>query len=152
MTPNFQRDNSTSNASAGKRFESLVLAFFNNSHNLGLISNIKVDIGISSSVVKKPKIFDLGKNGEILIECKSHSWRGGGEVPQAKLTTWNEAMYIFHLVPKGYRKLFVVEKYFSDKWQKTLAQYYLITYCHFIPDDVEIWEFDCAYSVGVRLK
>ena len=152
MKANFQRQNSTSNASEGNIFELLVKGYFNKTYNLGLTKNIKVDIGISTKVIKKSKTFDLGRQNEIIIECKSHSWTETSNIPSAKLTTRNEAMYFFHLVPKGLRKIFVVEKFYSDKRQETLAGYYLRTYHHLIPDDVELWEFDRKNERAARLK
>ena len=152
MENNFQRKNSKSNASEGKKFELHVLDFFNTKHNLKLQENAKVDIGISTSVSKKLKAFDLGRPGEIVVECKSHNWTEGKNAPSAKMSTWNEAMYLFSLVPKGHRKIFAVEKFHSQKRNQTLAQYYLQTHGHLIPDDVEIWEFETETNTALRLK
>src|SRR5205814_2019037 len=112
---NFQRLNSLSNAVEGRNFENLVQSFFNEQYSLGLQSKIKIAIGVSCKQIKKLKEFDLGKPNEIVVECKSHNWTESQNAPSAKLSTWNEAMFIFHLVPSTYRKMFVVEKFISSK-------------------------------------
>lgn len=152
MTPNFQRNNSTSNAAEGAKFELIVQHYFNTEHGLDLIRNFKVEIGISSTHSKKKKAFDLGKENEIVVECKSNTWRDGGNTPQAKLTTWNEAMYLFLITPNSYRKLFVVERFHSSRYDTTLGAHYIYTYGHLIPDGVEIWELDRESATAVRLK
>lgn len=54
-------------------------------------------------------------------------------------------------VPRGYRKVFFVLKDFSEKHRETLAAYYLRTYEHLIPCDVEFWEYDTATKTAERL-
>lgn len=60
-------------------------------------------------------------------------------------------MYYFFALPCGYRKIMLVLRDFSAKRNETLVQYYLRTYQHLIPDDVEFWEYDeitkCANQV-----
>lgn len=95
---------------------------------------------------KKNHRFDLGTPSyveeKIIIECKSHRWTSGDNVPSAKLTVWNEAMYYFHLAPLGYRKIFFILRDYSNKRNETLGDYYIRTYGHLIPKDVEIMEYD----------
>ena len=141
MDNNFQRVNSISNAHVGKDFEDIVKDIFS---NMGLIvrKNISVNIGHS---IKKPHRLDLGNisdDNKIVIECKSHTWTSGDNVPSAKLTVWNEAMYYFSLTPSEFRKVLVVKKDYSIKRNETLAQYYARSYEHLIPDNVEIYEID----------
>ncbi|MCM3671088.1 hypothetical protein M3181_19185 [Mesobacillus maritimus] len=76
------------------------------------------------------------------MECKSHTWTASGNVPSAKITVWNEAMYYFHLAPKDYRKVFFILKDYSTKCSETLGDYYTRTHSHLIPEDVEIMEYD----------
>jgi len=52
------------------------------------------------------------------------------------MTTWDQAMYFFYVAPAGYRKIFFVLKDYSPKRQKTLAEYYMRTKSHLIPNDV----------------
>jgi hypothetical protein len=51
-------------------------------------------------------------------------------------TIWNEAMYYFLVTSKTYKKIFFILKDFSQK-KMTLAEYYIKTYKHLIPNDVE---------------
>lgn len=134
-----QRKGSESNSQVGRDFENKTRVFFQ-AYGIQLEQGISLDIGINS---KKPHKFDLvDERAKVIVECKSHKWTEGNNVPSAKITVWNEAMYYFYSAPKNYRKIFFVLKDFSVKKQETLAQYYIRTYKHLIPSDVEIWEYD----------
>ena len=137
---NFQRVGSVSNAHVGRDFESVAKAYFLQQGIL-LGSNYSVPVGVATE--KKNRQFDLG-SGEppVLVECKSHCWTAGGNVPSAKITVWNEAMYYFHLAPPRFRKVLFVLRDFSEKRSETLAIYYARNYGHLIPSDVEILEYD----------
>ena len=137
---NFQRIGSKSNAQVGKDFEDIAFEIFSQ-QGLKIRKECKLLIGIGD--VKKEHSFDLGsESNKILIECKSHRWTSGNNVPSAKMTVWNEAMYYFTIAPNGYRKVFFVLRDYSQKRQETLAEYYIRTHAHLIPKDVEIWEYD----------
>jgi hypothetical protein len=106
-------------------------------------------VGVGSQ--KKQHRFDLGaENPAMLVECKSHTWTQGGNMPSAKLTVWNEAMYYFHVAPKQYRKIFFVLKHMRK--EVSLAAYYLANYYHLIPEDVEIWEYCTVDQAGRRIR
>ncbi|WJW76085.1 hypothetical protein QVG61_03050 [Thiohalobacter sp. IOR34] len=140
MSKPFQRIGSRSNAHVGNDFELTALEFFK-SEGLTLERNVKVQVGIEG--IKKEHAFDLGSiEQKIIVECKSHKWTSGANVPSAKLTVWNEAMYYFVAAPKGFRKIMFVLYDFSEKRKETLAQYYLRTYKHLVPCDVEFWEYN----------
>ncbi len=149
MVKEFQRKGSISNAHAGKEFEVLIKDFFLQ-QGLSLQENVTVAVGISDKRFHKYDLGNLSK--KIIVECKSHTWTEGDNIPSAKITTWNEAMYLFYLAPEDYRKIFVVLKDYSAKKKETLAQYYIRTKPHLIPDDVEIWEYDMSSAEGYRLK
>ena len=103
MNQPFQRIGAKSNAQVGKDFEIAALKFFN-SDGLNLNRDVKVKVGIGN--IKKEHAFDLGcKKQKIIVECKSHKWTSGGNVPSAKLTVWNEAMFYFVASPDGFRKI-----------------------------------------------
>ncbi len=88
---NFQRVGSLSNAQVGRDFESLALEYFRQ-QGLLLTRCYRVPVGLGSE--KKDRQFDLGSDDPpVLVECKSHRWTAGGNVPSAKMTVWNEAMY-----------------------------------------------------------
>jgi hypothetical protein len=136
----FQRIGAVSNTHVGSDFERAaqeVLA----SQDLRLVRGFSLPIGIGEK--KKDHRFDLGSaSAQIIVECKSHKWTKGGNVPSAKMTVWNEAMYYFAVAPEDYRKVLFVLRDYSDKKRETLAEYYIRTRDHLIPDEVEIWEYD----------
>ncbi len=149
MSKPFQRLGSKSNAQVGKDFEVAAQVFFN-SQGLSLNLGVKIPVGVEYR--KKDHVFDLAcLDKKILVECKSHKWTSGNNVPSAKLTVWNEAMYYFMVSPEGYRKIMFVLRDLSDKHSETLAKYYLRTYSHLIPSDVEFWEYNESTRSAVRL-
>ena len=140
MTNTFQRIGSKSNAHVGRDFEDIALKILSeNGITAEKDYGVKVGVGGRSKVHK----FDLGADEPaILVECKSHRWTSGNNVPSAKITVWNEAMYYFHSAPGRFRKIFFVLKDERKSNGETLASYYIRTYGHLIPLGVEIWEFD----------
>jgi hypothetical protein len=147
---NFQRIGSPSNTQVGNAFEADARAFFA-AQGIMLIPGLSVPVGIHNA--KKHHKFDLGsENPPILVECKSHTWTKTGNMPSAKITVWNEAMYYFHAAPAQYRKILFVLKHSHVKKQLTLAAYYLRTYAHLIPDGVEIWEYDPVAKSAERIR
>lgn len=145
---NFQRLGAEHNAGVGRSFESAARAFFAAKEGVDLVPNFAVPVGVSSR--KKVHRFDLGSaDPPILVECKSHTWTQGGNMPSAKMTVWNEAMYYFHIAPPEYRKIMFVLKHARNG--QSLAAYYLHTHKHMIPDTIELWEYDPETSSGARL-
>lgn len=145
---NFQRIGSISNAHAGNDFEMAARAFFSEQGIL-LVKNFAVPVGVGK--LKKMHRFDLGsETPPVLVECKSHKWTQGGNMPSAKMTVWNEAMYYFHIAPPVFRKIFFVLKH--SRREQSLASYYLKTYGHLVPDGVEVWEFDGSLGGAERLR
>ena len=140
MADNFQRLGSISNAHVGRDFETAAISAF----AAAGISLVK-DFGVSVGVEGQTKIhrFDLGSESPpILVECKSHRWTSGNNVPSAKITVWNEAMYYFFCAPEHYRKILFVLCDRRLTTGETLSSYYIRTYNHLIPEGVEIWEFE----------
>lgn len=149
MSKPFQRIGSKSNAQVGKDFELAAQEFFS-SQGLALELDVKIPVGIEA--VKKDHAFDLAcLEKKVLVECKSHKWTSGNNVPSAKLTVWNEAMYYFTASPEGYRKIMFVLHDQSEKRGETLAEYYLRTYSHLVPSDVEFWEYNESTMSAVQL-
>jgi hypothetical protein len=148
MNHPFQRVGAHSNTQAGKDFELAAQAFFL-SEGWSLDRDIKIPVGVEA--LKKNHAFDLGcLKQKIIVECKSHTWTSGGNVPSAKLTVWNEAMYYFLAAPAGYRKIMFVLRDLSEKRGETLAEYYLRTYRHLVPSDVEFWEYNESNATAVQ--
>ena len=150
MNNRYQRKDASSNTQAGKDFEIAAKKFFEKKQKLLLDRSFPMHIGVGKQ--KKEHEFDLGCGKQkIIVECKSHRWTEGNKVPSAKMTKWNEAMYCFALAPRKYRKIMFVLRHFSEQRNETLAAYYLRTYFHLIPIDVEFWEYDettkCAEQI-----
>ena len=149
MNRPFQRKGAESNTRVGRDFEAGAQAFFAQ-QGISLERSVKIPIGVNG---RKLHGFDLGDlRRRVIVECKSHTWTEGGNVPSAKMTTWNQAMYFFYAAPQGFRKILFVLRDFSEKRGETLAEYYLRTNIHLIPEDVELWEFDEAKETGRRMK
>lgn len=150
MDKPFQRSGAESNAHAGRDFEDAALKFFAEKEELHLQRGVDIQVGIKT---KKSHKFDLGcKRTKVIVECKSHKWTVGRKVPSAKITTWNEAMYYFYLVPEEYRKIFFVLRDVRQNNGETLAAYYLRTQAHLVPCDVEFWEYSEAEHTAKRIK
>ena len=73
-------------------------------------------------------------------------------MPSAKITVWNEAMYFFHLAPKGFRKVMFVLRDCTEKRGESLAEYYVRNYGHLIPDDVGVLEYDEGKRDAVEVR
>jgi hypothetical protein len=150
MNKPFQRIGAQSNAHVGSEFELIAQKFFA-SKGIHLQRSHAVDVGIGS--VKKPHFFDLGcPSQKLLVECKSHRWTSGNNVPSAKLTVWNEAMYYFLAAPPEYRKILFVLKDLRGGAGESLTSYYLRTYGHLVPSSVEFWEYDELAGVALRVS
>lgn len=149
MDKPFQRKGAISNAQVGRDFESIARQYFAE-QGLHLKPGMAVKIGINGF---KSHNFDLGNELErVLVECKAHTWTEGGNVPNAKLTVWNEAMFFFHAAPTSYRKIFFVLRDFSPKRKETLGEYYIRTNSHLIPKDVEVWEYNDKQGTAIKLR
>jgi hypothetical protein len=148
-TNNFQRIGADHNAGVGRKFEEVARNFFLTHENVELVPNFSVSVGVSDR--KKHHRFDLGSAAPaVLVECKSHTWTQGGNMPSAKMTVWNEAMYYFHVAPPEFRKIMFVLKH--DRAEISLASYYLRIHGHLVPDGVEFWEFDAEINAAKRLR
>ena len=148
---NFQRIGAEHNTGVGRSFEALAQTFFKANEGIDLVESFPVEIGVSAS--KKAHRFDLGSSHPaLLVECKSHTWTETGNMPSAKMTVWNEAMYYFHVAPPEFRKIMFVLKHHNPRRGLTLASYYLRTHAHMVPDGVEVWEFDTDTLSGQRLR
>jgi hypothetical protein len=146
---NHQRIGSISNAHAGREFEDHAATYFE--QHEGLILMPKFPIRISQE--HKKHCFDLGsENPAVLVECKSHNWTDTGNMPSAKITIWNEAMYFFYLAPERFRKILFVQEARHARQAETLAEYYVRINKHLIPNDVAILEFNPVSQLARYIK
>jgi hypothetical protein len=140
-----QRKGSESNAKVGADFQVFAQEYFR-SASLVLQADFAVECGVQTK--RKKHKFDLGSDEpRVLVECKSHTWTEGKNVPSAKMTTWNEAMLYFLAAPKDYRKVLFVLRDICLRRNVSLLSYYLRTYAHLVPPGVEFMEFDPATKV-----
>lgn len=138
---NHQRVGAISNAHAGREFEALAAAYYLGAEALQLSPDFPIELGVGP--LKKAHRFDLGcHEPPVLVECKSHNFTVTGNIPSAKITVWNEAMYLFHLAPQGYRKILFVLEARHERQRETLATWYARNYGHLIPKGVEIVEYN----------
>jgi len=139
MSSNFQRDGSTSNAHVGREFEQRAQKALFAQRGIWLTPNHRVPCGLGKKT--KEHSFDLGsEEHKVIVECKSHTWTSGGNVPSAKMKNWAEAMFYFHMAPQDYRKIFIVERSLRHGRCESLLKYFLRTQFHMIPEDVECCE------------
>ena len=149
MDKAFQRKGAESNTQVGRDFEAKAQVFFAQ-QGLQLTPGMAVEIGISGRKLHK---FDLGdERKKVIVECKAHTWTEGANVPSAKMTAWNQAMFFFYAAPTGYRKILFVLKDFSQTRNETLGDYYIRTNLHLIPNDVEVWEYDEERGAAKKIK
>ena len=140
MADNFQRTGSISNAHVGREFERFAL---NELAKKGITVSIGFPVEVGVKNLKKAHAFDLGSESPpVLVECKSHRWTKGNNIPSAKITVWNEAMYYFLCAPDKYRKIFFILRDERNTTGETLSSYYIRNYGHLIPEGVEIWEYN----------
>jgi len=146
----FQRIGARSNSHVGRAFEETAAGFFAEKMSLkNLQRNVEIPVGFDK---QKPHRFDLvDHEAKVIIECKSHKWTVGGNVPSAKMTTWNEVMLYFSITSADYRKILFVLRHPRPRNGETLANYYLRTRGHLIPLGVELWEYDKAEQNAVQL-
>jgi hypothetical protein len=139
ITNKFKREGSESNTQVGRDFEDIAQKYCLDI-KITLEKGKKVPLGLPGRE-RKEHAFDLG-NESILVECKSHKWTSGDNVPSAKMTVWNEAMYYFSLVPAKYKKYMFVLKDVSEKKGFSLMEYYIEKFNHLIPEGVIFFEYD----------
>jgi hypothetical protein len=148
---NHQRIGAISNAHAGREFEADALAYFAEKEGLNLSPSFSVQLGVNN--LRKSHRFDFGsENPAVLVECKSHNWTDTGNMPSAKVTVWNEAMYYFHLAPDNFRKILFVLEARHSRQPETLAEYYVRVNGHLIPSGVSIIEFNPVSKVARYVK
>jgi len=138
------------NPKNGANFENEISTFFSK-NGVDLKKSYRVSLDVNSITYDDENTnhnFDFGSDEfKYLIECKRHTWTSGNNVPSAKMSVWNEAMYYFLLATKNpyfrdFKKILIVLKAFKDDDNETLASYYIKRFSFLIPREVEIWEYD----------
>ncbi|MCL2282636.1 MAG: hypothetical protein FWC26_04895 [Fibromonadales bacterium] len=140
MDKQFQNNAEMSNSAKGKEFEEIAYKYFIERESIELQKEYKIEIGLE---FKKGRKFDLG-NSKILVECKRNIWTESGNLPSAKISVWNEAMYYFYLAPNAYKKILFALRDYNQKRNKTLVEYYIEKYNFLIPKNVIFYEYDIS--------
>ncbi len=60
-------------------------------------------------------------------------------------------MYYFYAAPPEYRKILFVLKDQRRGTGESLTAYYLRTYGHLVPSDIEFWEYDESMGTAIRV-
>ena len=125
------------NPKIGKAFQERVKVWFETNSDLDFALEHPIDIGNPS----KPHKFDISdKTEKVVIECKCYAWTAAGNIPSAKLTTLNEAIFYFSFLPVKTEKILVMAYATHPKKSETLAEYYFRRNRHLL-GDVKIMEF-----------
>lgn len=86
--------------------------------------------------------FDLASDdGGIIVETKNYTWTSGNNVPSAKMSVLNEAVFYLQHAPMNTQKVLVINVDRHLTRNETLAAYYVRTYRHLL-DDVSVMGFD----------
>lgn len=126
------------NPAKGKTFQLLVQQALVLYFERSFVLEIAYPIGKPA----KDHQFDLASNdGEIIVETKNHTWTSGNNVPSAKMSVLNEAVFYLQHAPKNAHKLLVINMDRHSSRNETLAEYYVRTYRHLL-DDVSVMEFN----------
>jgi hypothetical protein len=124
-----------------RQFEEVAIAYLEKKEDLNLEEQFELPLGVGKRT--KPHKFDGGDPvRKVLVECKTGTWRKDGKVPHGKMTNWNEAMYLFTLAPRAYRKIFIVCRNLNPNTGQSLLEKYLETWDHLVPSDGEIFDYD----------
>ena len=130
------------NPAKGRDFERRVGRYLNDELRLGVVSDYEIKVSINGRSEKVHK-FDWG-NETLLVECKAYTWTAGGNNPSAKLATANEALLYLLGAPTRYRKMLFMPETpkRGQRRPETLVEYYVRTYGHLIPEDVDVYELN----------
>jgi hypothetical protein len=81
----------------------------------------------------KEHMFDLvSEDGKYIGESKNYSWTKHGNIPSAKMSVLNEAVFYLHYVPKIKKRFVVMRKCMNVKHFKSLAEYFYHTNKHLL--------------------
>lgn len=133
------------NPGVGRRFQeeaaSILGEFFRTKFEL----EKPIPIG---SPAKNHKFDCVSENSEIVAECKCYTWTDTGNVPSAKMTALNEAVFYLLFLPEKTIRFIVLKKAVYTKRHETLAEYYSRINNHLL-GEVGILEIDDMQKVRI---
>ena len=131
-------NSNSENHKIGRRFQEKVKQWFEMNENAKFELEHPILIGNPAKLHK----FDIAdKSEKIVIECKSYTYTSTGNIPSAKLTTLNEAIFYFSFLPAETEKVLVMAYATHPKRKETLAEYYIRINGHLL-GEVKVWEYN----------
>ena len=128
------------NKKKGTEFENKVKQWFEAHFKSSFFQNKKLQVGKAPG---KEHRFDLvNETKRIAIECKCYTWTKTGNIPSAKLSTLNEAVFFLSFLRDyDYKTIIVMNKEPNPEKNETLAEYYFRIYRYLLGETI-IAEFD----------
>ena len=145
---NVIQNTNNDNPRVGREFQEKVKQWF----ETNVMSSYELEHPILIGSPEKPHKFDIvDKSEKTVIECKSYTYTHTGNIPSAKLTTLNEAIFYFSFLPEETEKILVVSHAVHPKKKETLAEYYIRINGHLL-GDVKVWEFNIDTNEMRKIK
>ena len=131
-------NSNSENPKIGREFQERVKKWFEMSKEMPFELEHPILIGYPAKLHK----FDIADKAEkMVIECKSYTYTSTGNIPSAKLTTLNEAIFYFSFLPTVTEKVLVMAYATHPKRKETLAEYYVRINGHLL-GQVNVWEYN----------
>jgi len=134
------------NTSKGREFQLLAARCLSDHLHTKFITEHAISIGSPP----KPHHFDLASiDNKYIGECKNFSWTEGNNIPSAKMTTINEAVFYLQHVPSDKIRFVILRRDINNKRRESIAEYYYRINKHLLsgikilelnPDDESIKE------------
>ena len=132
------QNSNSENPKIGREFQEKVKRWLEANERLRFELERPILIGCPAKLHK----FDIADKSEsMVIECKSYTYTSTGNIPSAKLTTLNEAIFYFSFLPTETKKILIMAYAIHPKRKETLAEYYIRIYGHLL-GNVKVWEFN----------
>ena len=126
----------TENPLIGKAFQKKVQKILVERYNMDFEWEPAIPIGTPP----KNHRFDLSNNDRtIVVECKCYTWTDAGNIPSAKLTGLNEAVFYFGFLPSKTIKILCLKQSIYPGKTETLAEYYVRVHGNLL-GDVKVFE------------
>ena len=137
-TSDMVSNSNSENPKIGRRFQEKVKQWFEMNEKTTFELEYPILIGYPAKLHK----FDIAdKSQKIVIECKSYTYTNTGNIPSAKLTTLNEAIFYFSFLSTETEKVLVMAYATHPRRKETLAEYYIRINGHLL-GDVKVWEYN----------
>lgn len=122
-------DRLDSNVARGSAFQDLSASVLGAHFGCQFLLEVPIAIGEPA----KNHRFDLVSNdGRRVGECKSFTWTGTGNMPGAKITTVNEAVFYLSFLPEDVYRFVVMRRDLRFGHGESLASYYWRTNRHLL--------------------